>query len=60
MLCDTETCDTCHAATVEGNDQNGECKMCAGDTSLDHMLRLMASGLTRNRVNGQFERINRR
>ena len=57
MHCDTETCETCGQASIEGNDQNGECVVCSGDTSLTHMLTLMSRGITRNRTTGQFERI---
>lgn len=60
MYCDTERCDYCHADTVEGNDEQGRCVTCSGDTNLEHMLKLMASGITRNRQTGQFERIGKR
>lgn len=60
MHCDTETCDTCHQATVEGNNQNGECRGCSGDTSLTHMLTLMSRGITRNPKTGQFQKVSKR
>lgn len=53
-LCDTERCDRCHADVITGVDQNGLCDTCAGRTSLDHLLRLMASGVTRDRRTGRF------
>ena len=54
MSCDTEACESCGAQTVEGNDQHGRCRTCSGDTSLGHMLRLMAAGVTRDRTSGRF------
>jgi hypothetical protein len=52
--CDTETCSTCHAAVID-TDQNGECRSCAG--SLLHNLRLMAAGVTRDKVTGRYAKI---
>lgn len=48
MSCDTETCETCGGETILGTDAQGRCEVCAGDTSLEHMLRLMAAGVTRD------------
>lgn len=59
-FCDTEHCEYCHADTVEGNDEQGRCVTCLGDTSLEHMLKLMSQGITRNSTTGQFERISKR
>lgn len=58
-LCDTERCDTCHADVIEGVDQNGQCARCAGTDSFDHLLKLMASGVTRDRRTGRFASLNR-
>lgn len=58
--CDTERCDYCGADTIEGNDANGQCTVCSGDTSLLHLLRLSAAGVVRNKTNGRFEKVSKR
>lgn len=52
--CDTERCTTCLVDVIEGVDQNGQCARCAGTDSFSHLLRLMASGVTRDRKSGRF------
>jgi hypothetical protein len=51
--CDIETCTTCQAAVID-TDQNGECRSCATFT---HNLRLMASGVTRDKTTGRYAKI---
>lgn len=53
-LCDTERCEACQQDFIEGVDETGRCATCAGGTSLDHLLRLMAAGVTRDKATGQF------
>lgn len=60
IYCDTERCDFCGADTIEGNDEQGRCVTCSGDTSLEHMLKLMAVGITRNPKTGQFQKVSKR
>jgi hypothetical protein len=55
--CDTERCESCGSDTVAGNDEAGLCTVCSGDTSLEHLLRLMASGITRDPRTGRFTKI---
>ena len=56
ITCDTEVCEVCQTATVEGNDELGRCTPCSHD-SLDWSLRLMAAGVTRNPKSGQFTKV---
>lgn len=58
--CDTERCDYCGADTIQGNDAHGQCVTCSGDTSLTHLLRLMAAGVTRDKTTGQFKKVSKR
>ena len=55
-LCDTEQCTTCGATTLTGIDQNSQCDTCARG-ALDHLLRSMAAGVTRDRQSGRFVKI---
>jgi transcriptional regulator NrdR family protein len=53
--CDTETCETCGTAAVEGLNQRGECLHCEQHpTSLETLLRLSLAGVTRDRKSGRF------
>ena len=49
-VCESETCETCHAACID-TDQNGECRSCA---TLLHNLRLMAAGVSRDKATGRY------
>jgi hypothetical protein len=56
--CDTETCEICQTETVEGNDELGRCIHCSHLSrqaqSLEHLLSLMAAGVTRDARTGRF------
>lgn len=55
--CDGEVCEVCGQTTIAGNDALGQCAGCSQTRTLDHNLRLMAAGVTRNKVTGQYTSI---
>jgi len=58
--CEGEKCQVCQAWTIEGNDSLGRCIRCEHGSTLDHLLRSMAAGLTRNVRTGRIEKIGAR